>query len=249
MVMIMLNNGNNTNCDFADDIVSYIYNETGEPDRKIFETHLAHCTVCTDEFAAISNARFSVFEWRKEEFAHLLTPEIKIPYAAKKLVVKENDAVGLLVGLRGLLSKASWPVTAAAGLVLCLGVGFMMMTYFGGNEKQLVAANQSVPPITPADSPNNLGIVDPVGSKKPDVGITTVSTNYKTGQEARPVRAVAIRRQKMERQMTADNQTPVNDVVDRNAAPKTRKAPVLSSYEDNDDKSLRLSDLFDEVGG
>jgi hypothetical protein len=220
----MLNNGNTSNCGFADEIVSYIYDEIGATDRTNFERHLADCAVCTDEFAAISNARFSVFEWRREEFAHLSTPKIVIPFGEKQYSIVENGSVGLMAGLRGLLSISSWPVAVAAVLLVCLGFGFLAMTYIGRGDQE-TAANINVPPVLPLDNPNKVTIGDP------DVAKTSVGN--RTGQGVRPVKAVEYRRARPNRQTTSNNV----------------KAPVLNSYDDNDDKSLRLADLFDEIGG
>ena len=115
----MLTNGNNANCGFADEIVSYIYDESGEVERRKFETHLAGCSTCTDEFAAISNARFSVFEWQKEEFAQLPTPKIVIPYA-RDAVRDQADSPGFFASLGAFLT---FPRFAAAAGAIVLGVG------------------------------------------------------------------------------------------------------------------------------
>jgi len=40
--------------------------------------------------------------------------------------------------------------------------------------------------------------------------------------------------------------TPDKDV---NHVPQAQKAPALTAYQENDDQSLRLAELFDEVGG
>src|SRR5207245_11780758 len=111
---------------------------------------LEDCTVCTDDFAAISNARFSVFEWQKEEFAHLPTPEIVIPYAAKKAVAEENASVGVLAGFRGWLSLVNFPVAVAAALAVTVGLGFLAINYLDRGDQQ-IAANVNVPAVVTTD--------------------------------------------------------------------------------------------------
>ena len=237
-------NGSNNTCPFTDEIVSYMYDELHGAERTKFETHLADCMACTDDFAAVANARFSVFEWRKEEFAHLPTPEIVIPYALKKAVIEENVAIGFLAGLRGWLSLVNFPITVAAVLVITVGLGFLATTYLGGDQQTVADAN--VPAIATQDNKAIVGSNDipvPDITKKTMIGVTTVSKDITTIREIRPVKAVAIRPTRLERQMTA-NSIPVQD-----SALKMRKAPVLSNYDDNDDRSLRLTDLFDEDGG
>ncbi|MEO6655727.1 MAG: hypothetical protein ABIO36_06550 [Pyrinomonadaceae bacterium] len=241
----MLSNGHKKDCEFADEIVSYIYCEVGVAERTVFETHLANCPVCTDEFAAISDARFSIFEWRKEEFDSLSTPQIVIPYAAKGRADEENVQMGLLAGLRGLFGAARLPVTVAALLLLCLGLGFVAMNYLGGDQQ--LAANVNVPPVAMHNQNTKFPesaiefeiptskIVkdDPVAGKNPnDTGIYSV----KTLGNHRP-----------NRQLTASIQKTFNNAPQRNL--QNRKAPVLSSYDDTEDKSLRLSDLFDDEVG
>ena len=239
----MLNNGNKINCGFASDMVAYLYDEPNVVERAVFETHLADCRMCTDEFAAISNARFSVFEWRREEFAHLSTPEIVIPYTRKEIAVEENAQVGFLAGLRGLFGISGWPVVVAASLLVCLGVGFIAMNYLSGDQQ--IAANVNVERV----HNQNVNILDSaididvplsqIARDNPAAGKNINSTGVHT------VKAVGNHRPN--RQLTAETQKAVDNVPQRNT--QNRKAPVLSNFDDNDDKSLRLSDLFeDEVG-
>ena len=246
----MLNNGNKQACGFADEIVSYIYDEIGAAERGRFESHLAGCDLCTNEFAAVSNARFSVFEWHKEEFASLATPEIIIPYEATKIIVEENATVGFLAAIRGLLSVSRWPVGVAAAVLVCLGIGFLAMNYVGRDDRQ-IAANpkvneQSVPPIAIPDNPVK---VESPGILLTDTGVSAASKNTAASREDRPVKASEIRRPSPERQLTARTQRNVNNALDQNVSPEKRKAPVLSNFEETADKSLRLADLFDgEIG-
>ncbi len=246
----MVNNGNNANCGFSDEIVSYIYDEIGAAERKTFEKHLADCAVCTDEFAAVSNARFSVFEWRREEFEPLATPEFAIPYAEKQHEVDEGVSTGFLAGVRGLLSISGWPVAVAAGLVICLGLGLVAMNYLGSGQLQ-IASNASMPPV---NTPDNTKRDDSAASTKtdPEPVVNTASTGNKDNFEpkARPVKAVDIHTAKPDRQTQSSRQRSADRfAVEQNAKPQLRKAPSLSNFDENDDKSLRLSDLFDEEIG
>lgn len=238
----MLDNCNKNGCEFTDEIVSYMYDEIVESERTKFEEHLVDCTVCTDEFAGISNARFSMFEWRKEEFAHLPTPNIAIPYQEKA------EAAGFFAGLRDLLTLSGWPAaaTVAAGLIVSIGLGFAAMNYVGGNQD--MAANKStdvaVPPVV---SPDNKVQAPSVGEPvKIDNG--TVIVGNTGDRQIRPLRASSnAQRPRNERAVTTVSQRPNNTVV-RNPSATTAKAPALTNYDDTDDESLRLSDLFDEGG-
>ncbi len=251
MVKKMLNNGNKHKCGFSDEIVSYIYDETGESERKIFETHLVDCTGCTDEFAAISNARFSVFEWHKEEFAHLPTPEIVIPYAPKQRIVEEISSGGFLAGLRGLLSLANFPMAVAAALVVCVGVGFLAMNYSGGQQNIANNVNdRSIPPVEPRASIPPVVSTEPAQRAPEPVAIKALK-NGKVNRENQPGNGTLAnnRQPRTERLIKVQERKLGSDMAtDHIPAVQVRKT-VLSSDAENDDRSLRLSDLFDEDGG
>ncbi len=222
-----------------DDIVSYIYDEIGEADRTKFETHLRGCHECTNEFAGISNARFSVYEWRREEFTDLPTPEIVIPYVTKT-TVEEETSVGLWAGLRGWLTLVKFPAAVAAGLVLCLGLGFLVLRYLNRVEQPIAANVKNISPIETREVPIALPTVN---DKKPDVALTT-EPSVKPSREIRSVKVMEQRRAKNEKHLTASNP------AKRNAIPNISNAPVLSeNIEEADDNSLRLSDLFADVDG
>ncbi len=235
----MLDNCNKNECKFTDEIVSYMYDEIGEPERSEFEQHLMDCTVCTDEFAGISNARFSMYEWRKEEFAHLPTPNIVIPYHEKA------EAIGFFAGLRDLLTLSGWPAaaTVAAGLIVSIGLGFVAVNYFGGGQE--MASNTStdvaVPPVVTPD--NKVQVPDPVRNETENVVVGNTDDRQTPLLQA----SFNAQRPRNERAVTTVSQRPNNKAA-RDPSATTAKAPALTNYDDTDDKSLRLSDLFDEGG-
>jgi hypothetical protein len=215
------------NCPYNDEIVSYIYGELGEGAASGFETHLADCTVCTDEFAAVSNARFSVYEWQKEEFAPLPTPQFSIPYATAPV---SNQAPGIFAGLRDLFAFGRWPALAAAGAVLALGVGFIAMN-FSGSDDQPIAVNapQIERPTEPAVPQIANGTTDAPAPEieKPEIAVAA---------EKRPVKTTQVRYTRK-----ANVQEPVKKAT-------TARKPALTDFDDNADTSLRLADLFDGIG-
>ncbi len=243
----MLNNGNKNDCGFADDIVAYIYDEIGSAERGKFEKHLAGCTACTDEFAGVSNARFSVFEWQREEFAHLETPEIVIPYAPRP---RRAETTGFFAGFREMLTLSGWSsaVMVAGALIICIGLGFAAMNYVGSNRqiaennKPVVDEQTSLPTVR--QEPQNMTVAGiPQKAVIPNSS-TVVSPAAKPtpSHEIRAERAAIQVRRVREKNLTASMQT-----VDPSVRQK-RNAPALTPYDDVDDKSLRLADLFDEGG-
>lgn len=220
------------NCPFEDAIISYMYDEMDGAERGKFETHLADCSVCTDEFAMISGARFEVFDWRKEEFSQLPTPNIVIPYEPKR---GKNALVGLLAGFRGWLQPL--PLAAAAGFVLVLGIGFMMMRSNVSTAPQIAANRSGVrEPVLAMDA-------QPAAGSEIKQPVVSAAAPKTTVIEAQPVKAVT------RRQTSNAKQTMARTVRKRSTSPASANAPVLSNYEAEDDTSLRLADLFANMDG
>ena len=53
-------------CEHAGDLVSVLYGEASEPERRDFELHLKQCGSCRAEFASFAAVRESIGEWRDE---------------------------------------------------------------------------------------------------------------------------------------------------------------------------------------
>jgi anti-sigma factor RsiW len=56
----------NSTCEHAGDLVSVLYGEATERERREFELHLQQCGNCRAEFAAFGAVRESIGEWRDE---------------------------------------------------------------------------------------------------------------------------------------------------------------------------------------
>jgi len=236
--MEMLKNGNNNSgCDRSEEMVAYIYNDIAADERQRFELHLADCMHCTDDFAEISDARFSVFEWHREEFADLATPRFSIPYAAKKEV-----SVG--AGFWDMFRTNGWAFAGASAVIVCLGLIFAVISFSDRPENDVAAVvpavgTQTEPPARePVRQQEKIDVTaNSVEEKTVDIDEKDTRANNPV---ARPIRATTVR---SKRQPSAKP---------RNTVPTGKNfadVPVLSSYEDNEDRSLRLSDLLEEVGG
>lgn len=229
-------NSANKECGFEHEIVSYMYDELGAADRTRFETHLVDCTSCTDEFAAVSLSRFSVFEWQKEEFAHLATPDIVIPYEAGTVAVESG---GWFAGFAEIFALARSPLVVGAAFAVVLGIGFIGFNLVGtgGNE----IASNIVPPVVTeqkVEQPKEIGspaaIVDE-DSIAPDE-IRPVTT------PSRDIRPKVARQASPSRRVVENRSVP-------NPTRQARRAPVLGDLADDDEDSLRLSDMLDGIGG
>ena len=234
----MLENGNKTNCEFTNEIVSYIYDEISVAERVTFEKHLANCRECTNEFADISHARLGVYEWQREEFAGLRTPEIVIPYR----VNVEEVSSGWFEEVRAWLSLVNIPAAVAAALIVSLGVGFLLMNYLSRDDNSIASNIKSPLPVGSNDKP----ILTPsVEIRESDVAISKEPLPINgPSREVRSIKVVEKRKHVTERLVTAQ----------KAATPKIDSTlpdvPTLSeNYEEADDKSLRLSDLFADGDG
>lgn len=227
----------NKECGFEHEIVSYMYDELGAAERTQFETHLMDCGACTDEFAEVSLSRFSVFEWQKEEFDHLATPEIVIPYESQQIAVESG---GWFAGFSDIFAFARSPLAVGTAFAVLLGIGFVGFNLVGtgGND---IASNIAVPPVV---------IEQKIESPKVTVlPVAIVDEDPTASNDVRPVTAASRDiRPKVARQTSASRRL-VEDRSVPNATRQARRAPVLSDLGDDDEDSLRLSDMFDEIGG
>jgi anti-sigma factor RsiW len=222
------------NCEFANDVVDYLYGEANEARRNAFEDHLLDCTACIDEFAEVSNSRFAVFEWQRDEFAPLATPQFVIPY--------DDARPGLVAGLRERFS-AGWaaPAFAFAAIAIVAGLAFV---FAGGTTSEQAVAEVEKPlelqkPSTPVDTkaPEVVTSVATIPARASAAGVKTAERPRLAARMPRPART--------EKRVAV--QSPSATIQAR--ATTVRRAPVLSSdAEVDDDESLRLADLFDSEG-
>lgn len=230
----------NLSCEFSEAIVPYLYGESTEAERDRFETHMADCSPCTDEFAELSFSRYSVFEWQKEEFAPMATPQIVIPYG-----IKQAESAGLMAGLRELFGF-NWAsaVGAAAALAIIAGLGFVAVNFFGSSQPQIAAIDETNSNIQVA-KPQSPKVIPDVESK---VEVVAKAPKVESERSIHPVKASTnIRRPKQT--TTASSSSPRlinNDAVNIPRRQEVR-SPSLTADADDDDKSLRLTDLFETV--
>lgn len=244
--MLDRDNNHNGSCEFASEIVDYIYGEIEELTRDTFDAHLPGCETCTAELAGVSAARLSVMEWRAAEFDSLKTPAIVIPYEK----VERDAEQGWLASLQGFFaSSPGWAATAAIIpiSVVCLGVALFTFDLFGPVE---VAQQNNAGSNTPR--PNQRSGVDgnvarletapEVAASKPErdneiadepvkAPVTSVKVSERTTPRPRKAKAVS-----------AD--TPAKATDQSQPPTRRQRAPRLNNFEDEEDDSLRLADLF-----
>lgn len=224
---------NNTNCRYSADIVPYMYGELASAETASFESHLRECTGCTDEFAAISGARYEVYDWKKLEFDPLPTPPVRVPFG-------EVATVGWVERFQAVFARSrAVPGFAFAGIAVVAAFAAVFLLNSQDGSPEQLAANRSRDPVVaqPENQTPTVLITDSeIGTiAKPASGRLNEADRPPVSQPRRAVRE--IRRagpRPAEPRMTT-------------AASRNRAAPRLNEFSDEEDNSLRLAELFEDV--
>jgi hypothetical protein len=213
--------------------VPYMYAELSSAECSAFEQHLIDCADCTDEFAAISSARYEVYDWKKLEFDPLETPSFEIPLA-------EVSAVSWSDKIRHVFAHA-WAVPtvsfAALAIVSVVAAGVIWMR--GGEE--LVSKNPE--PVT-VTGKSEIAAAVPTGNvEKPSNPVITgeeQATPVSASKQATPKRSSP-------QPVRLTRERPIG-VKQTNARNEQRAVPTLNEYPDDEDTSLRLAELLEDIG-
>jgi len=243
-----MENGKKKGCGFDDEMVAYLYHEIGDVERGRFEKHLARCQTCTDEFASISHARFSVVEWQQKEFAPLATPTIALPYRQKSQPATYGSRFA------SIWASFLRPIPLAGfAAALCLVAGIFAIQFIGNGSKE-IAANTQTEARSDDRADQIRKTVEPARSEVAQVDETSLdssgaSDSHRTSSEnrdtAKPIDSV--RRHYAIRQPIPVDRNREAKVSPKDSVPQLRKAPILGTYEEIEDASPRLTDMFDEV--
>lgn len=258
----MLNNNHkNSSCGFSEQLVSYLYNESEEAEKIEFEAHLKNCSDCADEFADFQGVHFSISEWKATDFVNLETPVIEIPYEKTAETIVVSDVSGSWFGgLRNLFSLSpAWSAATAGFAVLAIVAGWAIFTFNSGQDNDIADRGNKNPTkidVSPTvqtsnvqtnsnRSDNNSKQPDNYKPTQPDILVTKDTNSNKNG-----VTTVSDKQRQTQKTNSSDKTTPVpkNNGAKNNKKPDTKQeTPSLSPYEDEEDDTLRLADLFEEI--
>jgi hypothetical protein len=264
--MLNKNNQNKNSCEFGEQIVSYLYEETNAAEKVKLETHLQNCSFCADELSDFGIVRSSIIEWKNGEFSNIKAPVIEIPIDLTKNVSSN--------GFRDWVAKfySVFNFKPAFTAVLALIVAGIGLTLFALNFSKMDETarivndvNNSVsagsprvektltPPKDVAENQNS----EPVSKEK---NSSASLENELKDSRIKIAQLKQLQGNKYKNKSTANRETTdsVNSEQIRSvkALNKTSKKPVTnlnpqvpiySRVEEEDDKSLRLADLFDEI--
>jgi hypothetical protein len=244
------NNHKNSNCGFSEELVSYLYGETASAENAAFEKHLSGCSACAEELEAFSGVHFSINDWKLKEFANLATPSIEIPYEkAEKTLEVTNIAGSWLSALlrdKFSLSPRGWSLATASFAVLAVAIGIALFALNFRKNNEVAESNKNNPVVVPTvekttepansnanqNKQTNREVKSPNEPKslQPEVATTTTPELKNT----RVVKA-------------SNNPRPQPKVENANVQKNNEVAPKIVVEEDDEDNTLRLAELFDEI--
>lgn len=238
------------NCEFAEQIVAYIYDEASAKERNKFESHLINCLPCADEIAGFGLVRSSINEWRKEEFFALESPALDIPQLRPIVVSSEKSS--WIDELRKLFSFTPAWAGGFAALMICLG----LVWFFYNNSKiDTIAEVPAIVEEKPAELPKE-EIVQTVNPPQSDIKETPQKVKQIEQKTVAPKNQIVktVNTPKLKSnpvQPKTNNTMAQNNKSNKNNSSTyaTKKdAPKLVEVAEEEDESLRLSELFDEIG-
>lgn len=252
----MTNDNNNTfSCSLSDDLVSYLYDEMPTAEKGEFELHLLDCGACTAEFAGLSVARLGVYEYHRDEFASLVTPRIEIPYVKAFEQVSEplpTTRSSWRYIFQGLF--AATPKWAAAGgafalVAVSLAGAFFVSNFRGGNNDLAQTNSKNSQSVNVNRAINSPSIqkevsVPPANPLRPDNAKASVTTLPSSDR-----RVVKVSKPAGKTPKPLDRKSDVRTAtsIQKTPNPSRQNAPRLNNFEDEDDNTLRLADLFADV--
>ena len=244
----MLDSNHNFDGEHGAELLAYMYGELDLRSRAEFEKHLALCNECAFELAAFADARLGVIEWKREDFDHLASPVVLIPDAAPQYATVERPITwaGITSWWESILS---WPLAARVfGTALAAVTVVAGLVYFVGMARvnNEVAFEPVEPPVSAPDVRENLTQPPRVTAVKENIVVPKTTVDQAKSSDSPRVQ---LRRTQLAPARTIARNSPVSKVATPKAATAaTRKAPRLNSFDDDEDKTLRLSDLLADIG-
>lgn len=248
----MLENTNNSTCDFAEEIVSYLYDEISGADKSRFENHLKDCSPCQDELSGFSMARSSIQEWRKEEFLPLQNPVIEIPYPAKVETISRS----WFASVRALFTLSpAWTTaaTAFAALAICFGLFVILFSSMPNDDEVVVQTDKNVKVTSsPTTGNQNQNVSNSNQNKQKSNNSPEPPISDEVQKPSRtPIEPTRISAPNVTKPANLPVKTvlPKGNNKSNKPAVKTNKQKAPSFLdEDEEDNSLTLTDLLEEIG-
>ena len=252
----MLNNHKNS-CQFAEQIVFYLYDEFEAKEKLIFEAHLKDCRICADEYAGFGFVRSSVLEWRDADFSTLAAPTFAIPAndIENFSPVLSTESRSWFDQIRQMFSfSPALAATALAVAIVGVGIAFFAFNFLGRKEiaeqpkeKDLVRATVSPTIETTKKIANS-------ADKIAETYLPPTSDTTNLPKEAKRVKTIESEKAVVKVSTGAPRNNLTNTAVapketpDKKLSPvKKQRVPNLNELDEDEDETIRLADLFDEL--
>ncbi len=245
----MLENSNNGfSCGNADMLISFVFGELDQAALRNFERHSLNCKVCSEEVRELLSARNAVVDWRKDAFSGLKPIKVEIPYPQPIPFCEQSDPSPngwlekTLLQIRFAASLRFGVAAASALAVVC--IGFLLFSFYNSNSginslaENSVRSVDKVASVQQGDTGHEL---DPKLSDTPERIVESSRTaDVKQPLLARKPPVSVYHHQPRGQEMSVKVKGGPNTMI---------KRPTLTEVADEGDTSLRLSELFDEIGG
>ena len=221
-------------------MVPYMYGELSSADVSVFESHLLDCAACTDEFAEISNARYEVYDWKKLAFDPLPTPEFEIPRAMQPATSGEASWIDRL---RAAFAKG-WavPAMAFASIAVIAGLSGMFLLR---SDTDVAGVDKNEAPIV---SPERVQSPTPVANAPGSGAVAVTNGGSANGEPVERRSQTPARRAEPKRAIRSVRPVQPRTVETRATRTETPNVPRLNGFDEDEDTSLRLAQLFEDVG-
>ncbi|MDQ2747621.1 MAG: zf-HC2 domain-containing protein [Acidobacteriota bacterium] len=255
------NNRKNSICADTECLIAYLYGESDAAEKAEFEAHLDTCAACVEELAEFNFARTAVSEWRSLEFDNLATPVFGIPVnEAKSFTTLEKPRSRFAEWKQLFAFRPALAMSALAVAVILFGAAFII---FNLKDNREVAQENTVNKTVKAAVSPTISEVEtaPIGGRE------TVD-KFAAPPEQTAVKVVdkkpsASRSSAVKTSVNAPLKNDSADVVPVRTIQNTGRVgqkstgaanaskselPRLTDAEEEVDNSVRLADLFDEIG-
>jgi hypothetical protein len=255
-IKVMLNeNHQNLSCEFAEELVSYLYDELKGHEKLRFETHLKTCSFCSDEMAGFGVVRNSMTDWRKADFDSLAAPIIEIPYPEKSETVDVTPVSRpWFASIRDLFTLSpAWmtATTALAVLAICVGLGIVLINSVRDGFNEVVQQEKVKPVPSPTTEDKNANVANSEDNQTNPTPPQSPTPNFSGGKSATPpapsAPAKTTGKPNSAKPQNSDLKKPEAPKNQVNPKSKQEKVPRLIDEEEEDD-TLRLSSIFEEIG-
>ncbi len=258
----MLDSGKrNPNCEFAEEVVTYLYDELQDSKKAEFENHLGSCPSCPDELAAFASLSSSVRNWRDAEFANIATPPIEIPFGRHLMSVSKNeDSNPWVERLRAIFgfSPSFLKTTAAFGaFAILVGLGWFLISSLSTEKSNIavlpkemsgsaVKGTESVeiPKEAKIEKKENANVRAPEPKTNEIVSVADDSAiKSEKISSKKPASKPIVKSPRLAKKPAKPRVTKVEKPLEFEEIPRLTTEVAVDEADD-----LRLSDIFSEVG-